>query len=67
MEMNHVNFVYWNKIYSIFENDGIILIYAKNGDLILQTTPQKLSEDTSQFGKMANRIYTFCILQNCKI
>ncbi len=62
--MNSVNFVFWNKIYTISENAGIISIYSEKGDLFLQTTPQKLSEETSRFGKLANAVYTALIRQN---
>jgi hypothetical protein len=61
--MNKMNFVFWNKIYTISENTGIILICKENGDLILQTTPQKLSEEASEFFMLANAIYTNLILQ----
>lgn len=60
MGENHVKFVYWNKIYTISENAGVISICKGNGYLLIQTTPQKLAEETSPFFKMANMIYTYC-------
>lgn len=56
-ENKSVRFVYWGKIYTMAEDDGMISIYTEKGDLFLQTTPEKLSEESTRFDELANRVY----------
>lgn len=62
--MKKVHFVFQSKIYIISENAGNLLIYKEDGTLLLQTTPQKLSKETSAFSKLAISVYNTLIRQN---